>query len=65
MSTPEPLCCPHLAEQWRFNQTNKQKTQVKGIANLQWAAIDFSNPQSLTHTAVVLGPISYVHLARQ
>jgi len=44
-------------EQCRFNQTNTQRTQVKGIANLQWTASDLSNQQSLTHTAVARGPI--------
>jgi len=34
-----------------------QRTQVNGIANLQWAASDLSNPQSLTHAAVARGPI--------
>ena len=53
----EPLCCPHLVEQWRFDQTNTWRTQVEGIANLQWAASDLSNPQSLTHAAVTCGPI--------
>jgi len=42
-------------EQWRFNQTNTQKTKVKGIANLQWAASDLPNPQSLTRAAVACG----------
>jgi len=44
-------------EQWRFNQTITQRTQVNGIADLQQAASDLSNPQSLTHTAVAHGPI--------
>jgi len=43
-------------EQWRFNQTNTQKTQVNGITNLHWAANELSNPQNLTHTAVARGP---------
>jgi len=34
-----------------------QRMQVKGIANLQWAASDLSNPQSLTHAAAAHGPI--------
>ena len=44
-------------EQWRFNQTNTQRTQVKDIADLQQAASDLSNPQSLTQTAVAHEPI--------
>ena len=44
-------------EQWRFNQTNTQRRQVKGIADLQQAASELSNPQSLTHTAVAHEPI--------
>jgi len=54
---PKPLCCPHLVKQWRFNQTNKQRTHVKSIASLQYAVSDLSNWESFTHATVAHGSI--------
>ena len=50
-------CAVHNS--WNNGDLIKQthRTQVKGITNLQWAASDLSNPQSLTHTAVARWPI--------
>ena len=50
-------CAVHTSRNNSDLIKHTQRTQVKGIANLQWAASDFSNRQSLTHTAVVRGVI--------
>jgi len=56
MSKLEPLCCPHLVEQWRLNNKNTHRERRLRVLPIGVAS-DLSNPQSLTQTALTRGRI--------